>query len=270
MLGQSRSTQHRRRKVRADEAALRSDVVRLASRFGRYEYRQITNLLRIEGWGVNHKRVERIWREEGLKVPRRQPKRGRLWLNDGSCIRLRPLYRGHVWSYDFVASRTHDGRALEAADSAGRAHEGVPGDRGGSQDPSSHDVLEVLADLFVRHGPPEYLRSDNGPEFTAKLVRRWLGRVGVETLFIEPGSPWENGYNESFNGKLRDELLNGEIFYSLAEAAVLVEQWRREYNTVRPHSACGGFPPAPEAIKPSPWFLRMPVLHGPPQVLGLT
>ena len=134
----------------------------------------------------------------------------------------------------------------------------------------SHDVLEVLADLFVRHGPPEYLRSDNGPEFSAKLVRRWLGRVGVETLFIEPGSPWENGYNESFNGKLRDELLNGEIFYSLAQAAVLVEQWRREYNTVRPHSACGGFPPAPEAIKPSPWFLRMPVLHGPPQVLGLT
>ena len=129
---------------------------------------------------------------------------------------------------------------------------------------------EVLADLFVRHGPPEYLRSDNGPEFSAKLVRRWLGRVGVETLFIEPGSPWENGYNESFNGKLRDELLNGEIFYSLAQAAVLVEQWRREYNTVRPHSACGGFPPAPEAIKPSPWFLRMPVLHGPPQVLGLT
>ena len=134
----------------------------------------------------------------------------------------------------------------------------------------SHDVLEVLADLFVRHGPLEYLRSDNGPEFTAKLVRWWLGRVGVETLFIEPGSPWENGYNESFNGKLRDELLNGEIFYSLAEAAVLVEQWRREYNTVRPHSACGGFPPAPEAIKPSPWFLRMPVLHGPPQVLELT
>ena len=134
----------------------------------------------------------------------------------------------------------------------------------------SHDVLEVLADLFVRHGPPEYLRSDNGPEFTAKLVRRWLGRVGVEMLFIEPGSPWENGYNESFNGKLRDELLNGEIFCSLAQAAVLVEQWGREYNTVRPHSACGGFPPAPEAIKPSPWFLRMPVLHGPPQVLGLT
>ena len=128
----------------------------------------------------------------------------------------------------------------------------------------------MLADLFVRHGPPEYLRSDNGPEFTAKLVRRWLGRVGVEMLFIEPGSPWENGYNESFNGKLRDELLNGEIFYSLAEAAVLVEQWRREYNTVRPHSACGGFPPAPEAIKPSPWFLRIPVLHGRHPVLRVS
>ena len=135
----------------------------------------------------------------------------------------------------------------------------------------SHDVLEVLADLYR---PTRASRvSEVGQrtaEFTAKLVRRWLGRVGVEMLFIEPGSPWENGYNESFNGKLRQELLNGEIFYSLAEAAVLVEQWRREYNTVRPHSACGGFPPAPEAIKPSPWFLRMPVLHGPPQVLGLT
>ena len=225
--------------------------------------------LRIEGWGVNHKRVERIWRQEGLKVPQRQPKRGRLWLNDGSCIRLRPLYRGHVWSYDFVASRTHDGRALKlltVLDEHTRECLAIVVAR----KIRAHDVLEVLADLFVRHGPPEYLRSDNGPEFTAKLVRRWLGRVGVETLFIEPGSPWENGYNESFNGKLRDELLNGEIFYSLAEAAVLLEQWRREYNTVRPHSACGGFPPAPEAIKPSPWFLRMPVLHGPPQVLGLT
>ena len=231
------------RKVASDEGALRGDIVRLASRFGRYGYRRVTDMLRIEGWGVNHKRVERIWRQEGLKVPERQPKRGRLWLNDGSCIRLRPLYRGHVWSYDFVASRTHDGRALKlltVLDEHTRECLAIVVAR----KIRSHDVLEVLADLFVRHGPPEYLRSDNGPEFTAKLVRRWLGRVGVETLFIEPGSPWENGYNESFNGKLRDELLNGEIFCSLAEAAVLVEQWRREYNTVRPHSACAGFPPA--------------------------
>ena len=269
VLGQPRTTQRRARKVASDEGALRGDIVRLASRFGRYGYRRVTDMLRIEGWGVNHKRVERIWRQEGLKVPERQPKRGRLWLNDGSCIRLRPLYRGHVWSYDFVASRTHDGRALKlltVLDEHTRECLAIVVAR----KIRSHDVLEVLADLFVRHGPAEYLRSDNGPEFTAKLVRRRLGRVGVETLFIEPGSPWENGYNESFNGKLRDELLNGEIFYSLAQAAVLVEQWRREYNTVRPHSACGGFPPAPETIKPSPWFLRMPVLHGPPQLLGLT
>ena len=259
MLGQPRTTTQRRaRKVASDEGALRGDIVRLASRFGRYGYRRVTDMLRIEGWGVNHKRVERIWRQEGLKVPERQPKRGRLWLNDGSCIRLRPLYRGHVWSYDFVASGTHDGRALKlltVLDEHTKECLAIVVAR----KIRSHDVLEVLADLFVRHGPPEYLRSDNGPEFTAKLVRRWLGRVGVETLFIEPGSPWENGYNESFNGKLRDELLNGEIFYSLAEAAVLVEQWRHEYNTVRPHSACGGFPPAAEAIKPSPWFRT----HGP-------
>ena len=131
-------------------------------------------------------------------------------------------------------------------------------------------MLEVLADLFVRHGPPEHLRSDNGPEFTAKLVRRWLARLGVQTLYIEPGSPWENGYVESFNGKLRYDFLNGEIFCTLPEAVVLVEQWRRLYNTVRPHRAHGGLPPAPETIKPSPWFLRMPQLQGPPMAQGLT
>ena len=212
VLGQARSTQRRRSTRKADEEALREDVVRVARSFGRYGYRMVTGLLRTEGWVVNHKRVERIWREEGLKVPKKQPKRGRLWLADGSCIRLRPLYRHHVWSYDFVASRTHDGRALKlltVLDEHTRECLAIVVAR----KIRSHDVLEVLADLFVRHGPPEYLRSDNGPEFTAKLVRRWLGRVGVETLFIEPGSPWENGYNESFNGKLRDELLNGEIFY---------------------------------------------------------
>ena len=238
VLGQPRTTQRRVKKVRRDEAALRTDVVRLASRFGRYGYRQITNLLRIEGWRVNHKRVERIWRQEGLKVPRRQPKRGRLWLNDGSCIRLRPLYRNHVWSYDFVSTRTHDGRALKlltVLDEYTRECVAIKVAR----KIRAHDVLEVLAELFAHHGPPEHLRSDNGPEFTAKLVRRWLGRLGVQTLYIEPGSPWENGYNESFNGKLRDEFLNGEIFYTLPEAVVLVEQWRGLYNTVRPHSAFG-------------------------------
>ena len=269
VLGQSRATQRRAKKVRSDEAALRSDVVRLAGRFGRYGYRQITNLLRIEGWRVNHKRVERIWRAEGLKVPKRQPKRGRLWLNAGSCIRLRPLYAGHVWSYDFVSTRTHDGRPLKlltVLDEYTRECMAIEVRRS----MKAHHVLEALADLFTRHGAPKHLRSDNGPEFTAKLVRHWLARVGVQTLFIEPGSPWENGYNESFNGKLRNKFLNGEIFYTLHEAVVLVEQWRRLYNTVRPHSACGGRPPAPKAIKPSPWFLRMPELHGPPMAAGLT
>ena len=254
---------------RHDESALRTDVIRLASRFGRYGYRQITNLLRIEGWEVNHKRVERIWRQEGLKVPRRQPKRGRLWLNDGSCIRLRPLHKNHVWSYDFVSTRTHDGRALKLLTVLDEYTRRCLAIRVGRRT-RSDDVLEVLADLFARHGPPEHLRSDNGPEFTAKLVRRWLARLRVQTLYIAPGSPWENGYNESFNGKLRNEFLNGEIFYTLPEAVVLVEQWRRVYNTVRPHSACGGLPPAPEALKPSPWFLRMPQLQGPPMASGLT
>ena len=135
----------------------------------------------------------------------------------------------------------------------------------------AHDVLEVLADLFARHGPLKsiYVRTTVS-EFTAKLVRQWLARLGVQTLYIEPGSPWENGYNESFNGELRDEFLNGEIFYTLPEAVILVEQWRRLYNTVRPHSASGGRPPAPEAIEPSPWFLRMPQLHGPTMAAGLT
>ena len=236
VLGQPRTTQRRVRKVRSDEAALRTDVVRLASRFGRYGYRQITNLLRIDGCRVNHKRAEQIWRQEGLKVPRRQPKRGRLWLTDSSCIRLRPLHRNHVWSYDFVSARTHDGRALKlltVLDEYTRECVAIKVAR----KIRAHDVLKVLADLFTRHGPPGHLRSDNGPEFTAKVVRRWLARLRVRTLFIEPGGPWENGYNESFNGKLRDEFLNGEIFYTLPEAVVLVEQWRRLYNTVRPHSA---------------------------------
>ena len=214
---------------------------------------------------MKHKRVERIWRQEGLKVPQRQQKRGRLWLNDGSCIRLRPLYRGHVRSYDFVP-RGRTTACAEAADSAGRAHEGVPGDRGGSQDPlarrargAGRSVCPTRASRVSEVGQ----RTEVQREARAAVV----GARGRRDALYRAGQPWENGSNESFNGKLRDELLNGEIFYSLAEAAVLVEQWRARVHTVRPRSACGGFPPAPEAIKPSPWFLRMPVLHGPPQVL---
>ena len=205
-------------------------------------------MLRNEGWKVNHKRVERLWRREGLKVPRKQPKRRRLWLTDGSCIRLRPTHRNHVWAYDFVSCRTHDGRPIKILtvldEYTRECLATVVGRR-----LRSDDVLHCLTHLFVTHGTPEHIRSDNGPEFTAKAVRRWLRKIGVRTMYIEPGSPWENGYNESFNGKLRDEFLNGEIFYTLKEAQVLIEGWRREYNTIRPHSSLGYKPPAPETIQ---------------------
>jgi putative transposase len=200
---------------------------------------------------VNTKRVERIWRQEGLKVPRKQSKRGRLWLGDGSCTRRRAEHRNHVWSYDFVADRTHDGRPirmLTMVDEYTRECLAIDVERR----LDSEDVLEGLTALFTDRGTPTYIRSDNGAEFTAKAVREWLERLGVNALFIEPGSPWENGYNESFNGKLRDELLDGEIFYTLTEAKVLIERWRQEYNTFRPHSSLGYQPPAPEAWRLMP------------------
>ncbi|OWR01599.1 IS3 family transposase [Sphingopyxis witflariensis] len=250
VLGQHRSTQRKVPRGADDEAALTEDIIALARQYGRYGYRRVTALLRDAGWHVNRKRVERIWRREGLKVPQRQPKRGRLWLNDGSCIRLRPEYPGHVWSYDFVEGRTHDGRKyriLSIIDEASRECMALPVARKLKSD----DVLAALAELFVTRGPPAHIRSDNGPEFIATAVQEWLAKVGVKTLYITPGSPWENGYCESFNGSLRDELLNGEIFYSLAEARILIEAWRRHYNTVRPHSSLGYRPPAPEAV-PSP------------------
>lgn len=239
--------------VRGDEASLTEAITTLALQYGRYGYRRITGLLQNEGWLVNHKRVERIWRREGLKVPQRQPKRRRLWLGDGSCIRKRPEYRNHVWAYDFVMDRTHDGRRfrmLTVLDEYSRECLAIKVARS----LKATDVIEVLLDLFVLHGLPDYIRSDNGSEFTADLVKTWLDKLKVKTLFIEPGSPWENGYNESFNGKLRDELLNGEIFYTLKEAQILIERWRYHYNTVRPHSALGYRPPAPETVQGFPKF----------------
>ena len=249
VLSQPRSTQRHQEQIPEEEKRLVSRMVALATQYGRYGYRRITAMLREEGFEVNHKRIERLWRQEGLKVPPKQPKRGRLWLNDGSCIRQRPEYPRHVWSYDFVADRTADGRPiriLTIIDEYTRECLALVVRRS----LRSEDVLEALTDLFVHRGTPVYLRSDNGSEFTAKAVRSWLARLSVQTLFIEPGSPWENGYVESFNGKLRDELLNGEIFYTLAEAQVLIERWRRHYNQRRPHSSLGYRPPAPEAIQP--------------------
>lgn len=247
VVGQPRTTQRYRGRVLADEEVLTARVVALASSYGRYGYRRITALLRGEGWVVNHKRVERIWRQEGLKVPARQPKRGRLWLNEGSCVRLRPAYPHHVWSYDFMQDHTHDGRSfriLNVIDEYTRECLATVVKRHLTHD----DVMQCLTALFCRHGVPTHLRSDNGPEFTANAIRAWLTRLEVAPLFIEPGSPWENGYVESFNGKLRDELLAREVFYSLQEAQSLIEAWRVHYNQVRPHSALGYRPPAPVAI----------------------
>jgi len=247
VLSQYRTTQRRMPYIPSDEEQLRTRVIELATRYGRYGYRRITAMLNHDGWRVNHKRVERIWRQEGLKVPKRQPKRGRLWLNDGSCIRLRPEHKDHVWSYDFMVDRTDDGRAfriLTIIDEYTRECLAILVDRR----ITSQDVIDKLYQLFVFRGVPEHIRSDNGPEFTARAIRAWLNRLGVKTLFIERGSPWENGYIESFNGKLRDELLNREIFTTLTEAKVLIERWRKEYNQERPHSALKYRPPAPEAM----------------------
>jgi putative transposase len=247
VLGQHRSTQRKIPAGRSDDVALTGDIIALATEYGRYGYRRITALLWAAGWVVNAKRVERIWRQEGLKVPSRQPRKGRLWLNDGSCIRLRPERANHVWSYDFVEGRTHDGRKLRmlnVIDEFTRECLVIRIDR----KLRSTDVIDVLTDLFILRGAPGHIRSDNGPEFIARAVREWIAAVGAQAAFIEPGSPWENGYCESFNSKLRDELLNGEIFYSLAEARVVIESWRQHYNTVRPHSSLGYKPPAPNAL----------------------
>jgi putative transposase len=252
VLGQHRSTQRKKPTRPDDEAALTADITSLAIQYGRYGYRRITAMLRQIGWRVNAKRVARIWRREGLKVPAKQPKRRRLWLNDGSCVRLRPEYPNHVWSYDFVEDRTHDGRKyrmLNVIDEFTRECLAIRINR----KLKSTDVIDVLSDLFFMRGIPTHVRSDNGPEFIAQALRDWLAAVGSKTAYIMPGSPWENGYCESFNSKLRDELLNGEIFYTLKEAKIVIETWRRHYNTIRPHSSLRYQPPAPEVLQwPAP------------------
>jgi transposase InsO family protein len=247
VLAQARTTQRRQSSPPFEEKRLTEDIITLATNYGRYSYRRITALLQQNGWRVNHKRVERIWRKEGLKVPKKQPKRGRLWLNDGSCIQLRPEHKDHVWSYDFVLARTDEGRAfriLTLLDEFTRECLAMLV----SRHITFQDVIDQLFQLFVLRAIPEHIRSDNGPEFTAREIRRWFAKIGVKTLFIERGSPWENGYIESFNGKPRDELLNREIFTTLEEAKALIEQWRREHNGIRPHSALEYKPPVPEAI----------------------
>lgn len=228
---------------------LRARVVDIAEEFGRYGYRQVTGMLNMEGWDVGKDRVFSIWRQEGLKVPKRQPKRARLWNEDGSTLRLKPERKNHVWSYDFVSEKTYDGRPfkiLNIIDEYSReCLLSLVARRIRSQ-----EVILALADLFLKHGLPENIRSDNGPEFIARRLRMWLEKLEVQPVYIQPGSPWENGYCESFNGKMRYELLNGEIFFSLLEAKTIIERWRIHYNTKRPHSSLGYRPPAPEVFQP--------------------
>ena len=248
-FGVSRSVQrYERRREADDEVRLREDILALAHKNPRYGYHRILLMLPVIGWHVNHKRVERIWREEGLRVPKRVHKRKRVYLYDGSCTRLRALHANHVWSYDFVMDRLENGkpvRFLTVIDEYTRKCLAIRVE----YKLKSEEVMQVLTDLFQKEGRPEYIRSDNGSEFRARELVKWLDELGVKTKYIKPGSPWQNGYNESFNGKLRDELLNLESFSTLKQVQVLTETWRKEYNHLRPHRALGappcgwGYPP---------------------------
>jgi putative transposase len=249
-ISQIRSTQRYEVRPNPEQKMLEKLVIELATEYGRYGYRQVTNLLNQEGWEVGPDRVYSIWRREGLKVPQKQPNRSRLWLADGSCVRHRPKYRNHVWSYDFVSEQTHEVRKFKILNVIDEyTRECIASFV--ARRIRSQDVILVLADLFLQRGCPKYIRSDNGPEFIAKKLQHWLNDLKVKPLFIQPGSPCENGYCESFNGKMRYELLNGEIFYSLFEAKVIIEKWRKHYNGKRPHSSLGRKPPAPEIFQPS-------------------
>lgn len=246
-LSLSRSTKRYVPLKKDDEDALTSEVIKLASNYGRYGYRRITAMLKTCGWIVNHKRVERIWRECGLKVPGKQPKRKRIWLGDGSCVRMRPEHKNHVWSYDFIEDRLANGRKirfLNIIDEFDRTLIACVPRRSWKD----NSVIDVLHNAFLERGFPEYIRSDNGSEFIAEKVRNFLACAEVKTLYIEPGSPWENGYCESFNSKMRDEFLNGELFETWYEVEVLTKRWIHYYNYERPHSSLGYRPPAIQAV----------------------
>lgn len=249
MIEQSRSTQRYKFIQNDFDDFIRKRTIEIAREYGRYGYERVTEMIKSEGYLVNKKRIELIWRQEGLKVPHKQPKRARLWLADGSTIRHRPEYKNHVWSYDFVSDQTYDGRKIKVLNIIDEYSRELLISFTGRRI-RSQDVIFILADLFLKHGMPQFIRSDNGPEFVAKELMKWFKSLDVKPLFIQPGSPWENGFIESLNGRMRDEFLNGEIFYTLTEAKVLIERWRYNYNTKRLHSSLGYKPPAPETLQP--------------------
>jgi len=243
VLGQPRSTQRHRPKVRDDEPALLSRIEALVQRHPRYGYRRIWALLRAEGWRMNRKRVYRLWKTKGYKVPRKQVKRRRVGISANGIVRHRATGINDIWCWDFVHDRDEKGRALKwlmIEDEFTR--EGLALEVARSI--KAEDVLDVLSELMAIRGAPQHIRSDNGPEFIARSIRRFLAQAGVQTLYIEPGAPWQNGYAESFNSRLRDELLSQEMFADVKEAASLADHWRNHYNHRRPHSSLGYMTPA--------------------------
>ena len=247
-IGQAWSSQRYEKKVNQDERSLVAAIHRLAVKWPRFGYRRITVLLHQDGWRVNVKRVHRLWKSEGLQIRKKARKRRRLGTGANACHRHKSVGKDHVWSYDFVSERTERGgrlRMLNVVDEFTRESLAIEIRRHFT----GKDIVAVLAELFAIRGRPRYIRSDNGPEFACKAIKKWLASEQVGTLFIEPGSPWENGYVESFNGKLRDECLNGELFLSLAEARYVVDRWRMDYNHHRPHSRLNWMTPAAFATR---------------------
>lgn len=243
VLGQARSSQRKEPRRREEEEKLVGEILVLVRRHPRFGYRRIWAMLRRKGWRVNRKRIWRLWRQQGLKVPRKQRKKRRLGSSANSCVRRRAGYRNHVWAWDFIFDRTSDGRALKwltLEDEYTRECLALAVGRG----MTAQGVIEVVRKVIGERGAPAGLRSDNGPEFIAQALREWLAAARIETLYIEPGAPWENGYAESFNSKVRDELLEREEFGSVLEARVLGQEYQREYNEVRPHSSLGYRTPA--------------------------
>jgi putative transposase len=250
-VDQPRSTQRYEAQEREDEIRLVRRMLELVARHPRYGYRRIGSLLRAEGWKVNRKRVYRLWRREGLKVPRKQRKKRRLGTSGNACHRRRPERINHVWCWDFVFDHTTSGSQLKwlsIVDEYTRECLALKVARR----ITAEEVIDTLAELFAIRGVPVHIRSDNGPEFIAQAIRRWLGQLGVQALYIEPGAPWENGYAESFHSKLRDEFLNAEEFASLREASELTRQFQAAYNQARPHSGLGYATPAAFAARCTP------------------
>jgi putative transposase len=243
VVGQPRMTQRYEPQQPDKDKILTADIKRLAGKYPRYGYRFITAKLRQEGWRVNHKRVQRIWQKECLQVPYRRKRKRSQGSSENACFVKRAEYINHVWTYDFIDDRTEDGRKLKfltVLDEYTRESLAIEVERS----ITSKYVLSVLDYLFMLRGVPGYIRSDNGSEFIAEAVKEWLSNNQVKTLYIERGCPWENGYIESFHGRLRDDLLDRELFYSVGEAKVLAEDWRLEYNDQRPHSGLGYMTPA--------------------------